>query len=393
MTWRAGATASRPAVAVVVVCRRRPSRRFPDLFASRADGIFLRVTARNPDFAAQRHDRSSHHHRLGELVLAGVVAEPVVVTLVERFLVRRSSIVSAPGLSCVLTGQFTALRPVTACPSEQWSGWTSSHRLVAAVLRLHLRGEPGRRRRRRTPQPRRSNAKADYQLGGNYALPHGVTVVTRDRTEPPADGCLLHLLRQRVPDATRSAAVVAAPPLELAAARPRPSWSATRAGPAKFCSTRRPRANAGHRERRGGGSRLRARRLRRRRAGQPRLVHPVAPPARPVRQPGAGQAAGGPGSPAGLAIAQKNLAGLTRSRASSYRVRLRRRRGVRGLAGVRLVTERLTGATSSRSSTPTTAVLVHPGLSPATVDTWSVDRLPRPHVRHPVEPRYGYAAC
>ncbi len=30
------------------------------------------------------------------------------------------------------------------------------------------------------------NAKADYQLGGSYPLPHGVRVVTRDRTESPA---------------------------------------------------------------------------------------------------------------------------------------------------------------------------------------------------------------
>ncbi len=30
------------------------------------------------------------------------------------------------------------------------------------------------------------NAKADYQLGGSYRPPHGVRVVTRDRTESPA---------------------------------------------------------------------------------------------------------------------------------------------------------------------------------------------------------------
>jgi hypothetical protein len=30
------------------------------------------------------------------------------------------------------------------------------------------------------------NAKADYQLGGNYRLPHGVRVVSRDRTAAPA---------------------------------------------------------------------------------------------------------------------------------------------------------------------------------------------------------------
>ena len=30
------------------------------------------------------------------------------------------------------------------------------------------------------------NAKADYQLGGNYRLPHGVRVVSRDRTASPA---------------------------------------------------------------------------------------------------------------------------------------------------------------------------------------------------------------
>ncbi|MFT3695097.1 MAG: endo alpha-1,4 polygalactosaminidase [Kofleriaceae bacterium] len=33
-----------------------------------------------------------------------------------------------------------------------------------------------------------ANAKADYQLGGAYAPPAGVTVVSRDRTEQPASG-------------------------------------------------------------------------------------------------------------------------------------------------------------------------------------------------------------
>jgi hypothetical protein len=33
-----------------------------------------------------------------------------------------------------------------------------------------------------------ANAKADYQLGGNYRLPHGVRVVSRDRLARPAPG-------------------------------------------------------------------------------------------------------------------------------------------------------------------------------------------------------------
>ncbi len=32
------------------------------------------------------------------------------------------------------------------------------------------------------------NAKVDYQLGGAYTPPAGVTVVSRDRTESPAPG-------------------------------------------------------------------------------------------------------------------------------------------------------------------------------------------------------------
>jgi len=36
------------------------------------------------------------------------------------------------------------------------------------------------------PAPPPVNAKADYQLGGSYGLPAGVTVVSRDRTDRPA---------------------------------------------------------------------------------------------------------------------------------------------------------------------------------------------------------------
>ncbi|MGH3497446.1 MAG: endo alpha-1,4 polygalactosaminidase [Nocardioidaceae bacterium] len=51
-----------------------------------------------------------------------------------------------------------------------------AHALVAATTTLTLA----------TPMLPPVNAPADYQLGGAYPLPHGVRIVTRDRTAPPA---------------------------------------------------------------------------------------------------------------------------------------------------------------------------------------------------------------
>ncbi len=59
---------------------------------------------------------------------------------------------------------------------------------VAAVLSLNIFAASPDVAVVSTPQTPPVNAKADYQLGGAYALPHGVHVVSRDRTEPPADG-------------------------------------------------------------------------------------------------------------------------------------------------------------------------------------------------------------
>ena len=53
-----------------------------------------------------------------------------------------------------------------------------------------------------SPPP--ANAEFDYQIGGDYALPAGVGVVSRDWfAGAGADGRLRHLLRQRVPDPGR----------------------------------------------------------------------------------------------------------------------------------------------------------------------------------------------
>ena len=68
------------------------------------------------------------------------------------------------------------------------------------------------------------DAKADYQLGGNYRLPDGVRVVSRDR--PLARRrrrALQHLLRQRLPDPARPAALVARAPPAAPAAQQRPT--------------------------------------------------------------------------------------------------------------------------------------------------------------------------
>jgi hypothetical protein len=56
---------------------------FPDLLALRTNGEPLRITARYPDLSAQRDDRRTHHHRLGQLVLRHVVREALVITLLN----------------------------------------------------------------------------------------------------------------------------------------------------------------------------------------------------------------------------------------------------------------------------------------------------------------------
>src|SRR5690606_4114633 len=54
-----------------------------DLLALRAHRELARVPRRHPHLAAERPDRSPHHHRLHDLVAVGVVREPFVVTLLH----------------------------------------------------------------------------------------------------------------------------------------------------------------------------------------------------------------------------------------------------------------------------------------------------------------------
>jgi hypothetical protein len=61
----------------------------------------------------------------------------------------------------------TAPVPTNASPSESDAGWTGQARTI-----------------RLPPE----NGGLDYQLGGAYALPAGVTIVSRDKSEPPAAG-------------------------------------------------------------------------------------------------------------------------------------------------------------------------------------------------------------
>jgi hypothetical protein len=59
------------------------SEAFPDLLALWADGKAFGIPAGYPHLAAQGHDRRAHHHGLGEVLLADIVREALVVTLFD----------------------------------------------------------------------------------------------------------------------------------------------------------------------------------------------------------------------------------------------------------------------------------------------------------------------
>jgi hypothetical protein len=56
---------------------------FPDLPTFRANREPLRITTRYPDLAAERDNRSTHHHRFGQLVLRHIVREALVIALLN----------------------------------------------------------------------------------------------------------------------------------------------------------------------------------------------------------------------------------------------------------------------------------------------------------------------
>ena len=160
-----------------------------------------------------------------------------------------------------------------------------------------------------------AGAKFDYQLGGAYRLPPGVTVVTRDRLAAPASGvyniCYINAFQTQPGQLPWWRAHHRALLLrDRGAPRARPGLA--RRGTAR-CLERVeavPDADVIGRW----IDRCAARRLRRSRARQLRLVHPLAAPAHAVRGPRTGEPCSQPRAHrAGLAIAQKNLAPLTRS--------------------------------------------------------------------------------
>src|SRR5215213_9922914 len=59
------------------------SEAFPDLLAFRADGKAFGIPTGYPHLAAQGHDRRTHHHSLGEVLLADIVREALMVALLD----------------------------------------------------------------------------------------------------------------------------------------------------------------------------------------------------------------------------------------------------------------------------------------------------------------------
>ena len=199
---------------------------------------------------------------------------------------RRSSSVSAPGLSWVLTAAVYVVR-LRVAGSPHATMVRCMRPCIGSIVALR-RSRP---RRRSAPGAALAphalppvDAKADYQLGGSYPLPDGVRVVSRDRTD-----------RRRPPGAYNICYVNAfqTQPGQLRWWREHhpglllrdhgelvrdPGWPGE-----VLLDTSTPRKRRGIAAVVGRWiDRLRRRRLRRGRARQPRLVHPVAAPARPA---------------------------------------------------------------------------------------------------------------
>ena len=69
----------------VVAAVVRAAEAVVDFFARRADRIFVRIPARNPDFAAERDDWTARDRRFHNLFFAHVMSETLVVAIVEAF--------------------------------------------------------------------------------------------------------------------------------------------------------------------------------------------------------------------------------------------------------------------------------------------------------------------
>ena len=115
--------------------------------------------------------------------------------------------------------------------------WRATVAAVVASTAMATVALPAQATRRVTPPP--VHARVDYQLGGGYPPPAGVTVVTRDMTERPARGtygiCYVNAFQTQGDAAhwwlTRHRALVLRTAKGTPIQWPAPSWSTSKSMP------------------------------------------------------------------------------------------------------------------------------------------------------------------